>query len=552
MGRIPCMANPEHLEILKQGVKAWNQWRKEHPKIQPNLRRAELDRAKLRGAKLSGADLSGANLREANLSRADLGWANLSRANLSGVNLSGAHLNGADLRKADLNGADLSEANLIWADLCGADLNGANFHRASLDCADLSRTNLSEANLMEASLFEAILSEANLSGANLVQAILYYVNLIGANLENTNLFYAHLICCDLTDAVVENAMVMGTHIEELKGLPKPPSRIWLDPDGENVLTGEAARMFFNQPVVVEVFLTHPLTHFDIGVYYCHVGEFKAKTGSQICLSSHRQEGSGTVLHFQAETYEEIYQALPDLLAPFPYAQAVDWRQTIEQIPDEERSEAFKALITLQSDHQKQFAWRYAKQIAEYLEDFRNVHICGISEFGKAKGIRIEIFENPKMAKTIEKQLAALGAPQNPQITFVQTGDKSQVTIGETHMNTQVKTIGDGNIVNAGDNARQTVHDVNITITKTVKSSKLDPQLKKALTQLHEIITSSEIPEPARRQVLEKLPPLVVELEKDKPDRRRLSRTLNFIKKMIPDFTAEAVIELIKKWPGSPT
>ena len=31
------MANEEHLKILKQGVDAWNQWRKENPKIMPDF-----------------------------------------------------------------------------------------------------------------------------------------------------------------------------------------------------------------------------------------------------------------------------------------------------------------------------------------------------------------------------------------------------------------------------------------------------------------------------------------------------------------------------------
>ena len=29
------MANPEHLEILKQGVEQWNKWREEHPEVRP-------------------------------------------------------------------------------------------------------------------------------------------------------------------------------------------------------------------------------------------------------------------------------------------------------------------------------------------------------------------------------------------------------------------------------------------------------------------------------------------------------------------------------------
>ena len=39
------MANEEHLARLKQGVAAWNQWRRAHPEIQPDL-----DGAPLRGA----------------------------------------------------------------------------------------------------------------------------------------------------------------------------------------------------------------------------------------------------------------------------------------------------------------------------------------------------------------------------------------------------------------------------------------------------------------------------------------------------------------------
>ena len=41
------MANPEHLEILKQGVKQWNRWREEQPDVYPDLRVASLSGASL-------------------------------------------------------------------------------------------------------------------------------------------------------------------------------------------------------------------------------------------------------------------------------------------------------------------------------------------------------------------------------------------------------------------------------------------------------------------------------------------------------------------------
>src|SRR6266496_3463444 len=66
------MANQEHVEILKQGVEAWNRWRVINPWTQPDLNEADLSRAELSGADLSGADLSGADLSRINLSEAYL------------------------------------------------------------------------------------------------------------------------------------------------------------------------------------------------------------------------------------------------------------------------------------------------------------------------------------------------------------------------------------------------------------------------------------------------------------------------------------------------
>ncbi|SRR6266542_4315365 len=71
------MANQEHVEILKQGVGVWNQWRDEHPEIQPDF-----DEANLEGTHLSQADLSGANFRRAYLFRTFLDESNLYDANL--------------------------------------------------------------------------------------------------------------------------------------------------------------------------------------------------------------------------------------------------------------------------------------------------------------------------------------------------------------------------------------------------------------------------------------------------------------------------------------
>lgn len=65
------MANAKQLEILKQGVEAWNQWRKDHPDARINLRGAQLKGRDLSGANFRSADIRGARFKNAALTKAD-------------------------------------------------------------------------------------------------------------------------------------------------------------------------------------------------------------------------------------------------------------------------------------------------------------------------------------------------------------------------------------------------------------------------------------------------------------------------------------------------
>jgi hypothetical protein len=96
------MANPEHVDIVKQGAEAIRRWREEN-----------LDtRLDLGGVEPRGPDPDMVGLRGADLRRADL----------RGANLRGADLRGADLRRAELGGADLHGVNLWEANLWEANL----------------------------------------------------------------------------------------------------------------------------------------------------------------------------------------------------------------------------------------------------------------------------------------------------------------------------------------------------------------------------------------------------------------------------------------------
>ena len=125
------MANPEHVEIVKQGAEAINEWRKSRPDERLDLRDADLSGLALHSADFSNADLSRANLKNTDLFhtnfsssrlfstsffRAYLEDADLSSADLTEANLMGTHLAGTSLRSADLSWSLLGETLMINAD----------------------------------------------------------------------------------------------------------------------------------------------------------------------------------------------------------------------------------------------------------------------------------------------------------------------------------------------------------------------------------------------------------------------------------------------------
>lgn len=164
------MANPEHLEMLMQGVEQWNSWREEKREKQDYLV-PDLSGTDLSGMHLVNADLYEATLRDTDLSRARLNGAFLNLANLSRARLNGADLNRASLRGAFLNRADFTDAKLYFADLGKANLGGAELKGATLTGTNLDGAYLAKANLLSVTMLGTMFGAVDLSECENLKSI---------------------------------------------------------------------------------------------------------------------------------------------------------------------------------------------------------------------------------------------------------------------------------------------------------------------------------------------------------------------------------------------
>lgn len=131
------MANEEHLNILQQGVREWNKWRKRHRDTIPDLSEADLSNTEIWKADFRGTNFSRAKIRYADLNNSDLSYAQLWGADLQGAYLWKADLRGAYLGKADLRGANLTEAILTKVQALAS-----NFEKATLTGACIEEWNI--------------------------------------------------------------------------------------------------------------------------------------------------------------------------------------------------------------------------------------------------------------------------------------------------------------------------------------------------------------------------------------------------------------------------
>jgi hypothetical protein len=145
------MSNSEHVKLISQGAKSWNQWRDENPFVVPDLSGSEMN-----GHVFWDEDEGSFNLNDSNLSKTWLIGATFAAAKLKNANLEGAFLVGADFSPrvsgsssgytqsgyANLASANLRETYLNFADFTFAEIGNVDFTRACMGRTNLGNNDL--------------------------------------------------------------------------------------------------------------------------------------------------------------------------------------------------------------------------------------------------------------------------------------------------------------------------------------------------------------------------------------------------------------------------
>jgi len=252
------MPNQEHANLLDKGVEVWNRWRKDNFEVRPDLSGVICRLRNLQGINFSNTDLSGACLEGCEFGNADF-----TRANLSGAKLCACWENGAELSSYSLKGNDIQLGNYIlkFTKLDGANCNGATFSDADIsgaslmyahfDDCNLHNVNFTWANLEGSSFTTSDLSGADFSGAFLTKAqfgkgtlknatfkgtLLKETDISNADLSGAILTGAMLIEANVQGVTLDDCVVYGISVWNLKGIPSSMTKLVITEEHEPMVT----------------------------------------------------------------------------------------------------------------------------------------------------------------------------------------------------------------------------------------------------------------------------------------------------------------------------
>jgi hypothetical protein len=257
----------------------------------------------------------------------------------------------------------------------------------------------------------------------------------------------------------------------------------------------------------------------------------------VFLVGHRHEGSGTVLRFQAANCQEIYDVLPDLLAPFRMAEAVDWRPTIATLPESQRGEPLTKLMETQAGR-SQDRWLFAERMAEVSEGYRHARVYQIKE-AASRGLRIDVYTNERIAE----QLCRQEIPHSECLQLSLTADSATI-VGGTVLDDGSRADGATAVAGAAESTAVDARDVAVFVRSVDAHPSLAAGTKAILKQARSELETCELSGADKNDTADDLGKITEELGKPQPDDGRIRRLCANVRSIAP--TVAEVLRSVSK------
>lgn len=160
------MANPDHVRVLRQGSRRWNQWRRSQPETVPDL--SGLDFGSIEEVCFIGPDLS-----DYDLARADLRRVTIRNATSIRASFEGAYMVGSELCFSQFSSCNFTGANLRLSRIGSASFAGCEFDRSDLAYCSAEETEFSHSRLVGVDLSHAQLVRTRFVEATVRDALVF-------------------------------------------------------------------------------------------------------------------------------------------------------------------------------------------------------------------------------------------------------------------------------------------------------------------------------------------------------------------------------------------
>lgn len=183
----------EQVDLLNDGVEAWNKCRQENPALRFSLFMVNLEDRDLSGINLTNGYIKDCSFQRAVLIGADLSGTRVTRGNFEKANLSSSILVNCGLYDSSCEDADLSnvtahDAAFVKTAFLSANMTSIDLRNSGIHSCDLQLASLIHGDLAGASFLDSCLRDCDLRWCNFTNTHLSEANLQRALLENA-IFY---------------------------------------------------------------------------------------------------------------------------------------------------------------------------------------------------------------------------------------------------------------------------------------------------------------------------------------------------------------------------